>query len=161
MKSNKVKGGNLNLAVHGSYFPAMRCVIHLKKLNDFHIPVYTTPQDQMQFQTDNLKRHATIQAQQYHSTIWATRIRDEKRSRKLVGRAPLPVFYSRVSRKGLPCPEVHDTPDCASRPFPTPNIVNEDDFDGFILVDTLAVKKRALLRRSRRAARMSHLLENT
>lgn len=73
----------------------------------------------------------------------------QKRSRKNVGHAPIPLLKSRVSRRGLPCPEEHDTPEAASQPFPCPAVVTEEDFEGFILVDN----QREIVRRQRRRAR--------
>jgi len=59
-----------------------------------------------------------------------------QRSRRAVGNAPTHPLPSRVSRKGLPCPEIHDTP---MNPA-------EDSFLGFIEVGL----HRQKIRRGRR-----------
>jgi len=89
-------------------------------------------------------------SEQARIEAWAAKKRLEKRSRRMVGTAPTRPLPSRVSRKGLPCPEVHDTPSCAADPFPSPEVADEDDFDGFITVDNQRARAERLRRQQRR-----------
>ena len=91
-----------------------------------------------------------IMSEQARIDAWAARKRAEPRSRRLVGHAPIRPLRSRVSRKGLPCPEVHDTPAAAADPFPSPEVADEDDFEGFVTVDSQRRQFEKLRRRKRR-----------
>ena len=91
-----------------------------------------------------------MMSEQARIDAWAARKRAEPRSRRLVGHAPQRLLRSRVSRSGLPCPEVHDTPACAMDPFPSPEVANEDDFEGFITVDNARDRAERLRRQQRR-----------
>jgi hypothetical protein len=91
-----------------------------------------------------------IMSEQARIDAWAARKRAEPRSRRLVGHAPQRLLRSRVSRSGLPCPEVHDTPAAAADPFPSPEVANEDDFEGFIIVDNQGRRADQIRRQMRR-----------
>lgn len=102
----------------------------------------------MQFQ--NAPPAQQMISEQARIEAWAAKKRLEKRSRRMVGTAPTRPLPSRVSRKGLPCPEVHDTPSCAADPFPSPEVADEDDFDGFITVDNARDRAERMRRQQRR-----------
>ena len=102
----------------------------------------------MQFQ--NALPAQQMISEQARIEAWAAKKRLEKRSRRMVGTAPIRPLPSRVSRKGLPCPEIHDTPSCAADPFPSPEVADEDDFDGFITVDNARDRAEHMRRQQRR-----------
>ena len=91
-----------------------------------------------------------MMSEQARIDAWAARKRAEPRSRRLVGHAPQRLLRSRVSRRGLPCPEVHAPPAAAADPFPSPEVANEDDFEGFITVDNQGRRADQIRRQMRR-----------
>ena len=91
-----------------------------------------------------------MMSEQARIDAWAARKRAEPRSRRLVGHAPQRLLRSRVSRRGLPCPEVHDTPASAADPFPSAEVANEDDFEGFVTVDNQGRRADQIRRQIRR-----------
>ena len=91
-----------------------------------------------------------MMSEQARIDAWAARKRAEPRSRRLVGHAPQRLLRSRVSRRGLPCPEVHDTPASAADPFPSAEVANEDDFEGFITMDNQGRRADQIRRQMRR-----------
>jgi hypothetical protein len=103
----------------------------------------------MQYHTQQPAQHPMM-SEQARIDAWAARKRAEPRSRRLVGHAPQRLLRSRVSRSGLPCPEVHDTPACAADPFPFPEVATEDDFVGFVTVDNQGRRAEQLRRQMRR-----------
>ena len=102
----------------------------------------------MQFH--NAQPAQQIISEQARIEAWAAKKRLEQRSRRMVGTAPIRPLPSRVSRRGLPCPEIHDTPSCAADPFPSPEVTDEDDFEGFITVDNARDRAERLRRQQRR-----------
>ena len=91
-----------------------------------------------------------MMSEQARNEAWAAKKRNERRSRRLVGHAPQRPLRSRVSRSGLPCPEIHDTPASAADPFPSPEVANEDDFEGFVTVDNQGRRADQIRRQMRR-----------
>lgn len=103
----------------------------------------------MNFQDNVINQHPSVIAREQRRAA-ASRAEEKKepRSRRDVGTAPKRLLPSRVSRRGLPCPETHDTPPQAAFPFPSPEDATDEDFVGFITVDS--TRQRKPRRRARR-----------
>jgi hypothetical protein len=102
----------------------------------------TPSTNEMNFQDNVINQHPSVIARK--ERLQAASRADEKkqpRSRRDVGTAPKRLPPSRVSRRGLPCPETHDTPPQAGFPFPPPDEATDEDFVGFITVDSTRQRK--------------------
>jgi len=102
----------------------------------------TPSTNEMNFQENVINQHpSTIARNERRQAASRAEEKKEPRSRRDVGTAPKRLLPSRVSRRGLPCPETHDTPPQAAFPFPPPEEATYEDFLGFITVDSTRQRK--------------------